>query len=286
MNDHSTEKLNQESMPQKEDSAQQESLTEEKFQFAGEGDAQEDNPPDTYAQTAAVREFVGDASPEMGGDKLGNLKDLDIDVNALKADFASSKQHASETDELLQEVAEDMVDVLAKLNAISERQAMLEQKFDYAFGITQTMGKNHALELSGIRKELLSEEKSAAHRSIFSTVVGTLDQMRAMAGGLDAEEDERTLKQMTAVIYALTSIIQSLGIEEFSIAAGEMYDPNTMECIGYAEGEPGLVMKTLRPGYRAGSMLFRSAGVELGVVSECYDENNDEDNETNDEGGK
>jgi len=58
-------------------------------------------------------------------------------------------------------------------------------------------------------------------------------------------------------------MLHVLGFEEFNVGEGKAFDPVCMECVGYAEGKSGVVLKARRPGYCAGGKIVRPAGVVI-----------------------
>ena len=88
----------------------------------------------------------------------------------------------------------------------------------------------------------------------------TIDQ------AIDAEGDGRAWRLVRAVVSSLSNLLQSLGFEAFEAEEGEPFDPHRMECLGFQEGEPGIVLEAVRSGYRIDQTVVRPAGVHIADV--------------------
>jgi molecular chaperone GrpE (heat shock protein) len=161
----------------------------------------------------------------------------------------------------LEEIAEDMVHVLERLRSIEQVQHELLGKVERINEQFAGDMKATRQSLNAMRRDLLGQNKTQATRHAFDTTIPVLDSTKALLDGLAGEADAKVAAQLSAVISALSNLLQGLGYERFDAAVGEPFDPNRMECLGFANGEPGIVLEAVRPGYRAGGSVARPAGV-------------------------
>lgn len=161
-------------------------------------------------------------------------------------DAASPPRDA--TAQILEELAEDMLQLRERLDRLetSLRESVA--------GLARAV--------SAIHRDLLSERRALAARHAFDAVLPTLDSFRLMRQGLESAGTDADIRaQLTGVILALTQLLQGLGFAEFEAEVGEKFDPARMQCAGYAEGEAGVVLAAVQPGYRAHDIVVRPAGV-------------------------
>jgi molecular chaperone GrpE (heat shock protein) len=70
-------------------------------------------------------------------------------------------------------------------------------------------------------------------------------------------------QQLKAVTTVLRTVLREMGYREFEVEPGETFDPTRMECVGYADGAPGVVINVIRSGFSAGDAIVRCAGVTI-----------------------
>lgn len=203
-------------------------------------------------------------------DTVPNPEVIRIDLSQVKAalemplpGIAPSKKYqvdvARETAQTVDEIAQDTVSILSRVQGLEDAQKATLSQLD---GIDKLLrGLIHQSDTT--RRELLSERKASAVRSVFLAIVPVLDAIEGMMAGLDPDKDGIVQGQMRGVTSALRSIVQSLGYEPFQPEVGGLFDPTQMECAGFAEGPPGVVLTTVRTGYRAGTIIARCAGVKI-----------------------
>jgi molecular chaperone GrpE (heat shock protein) len=112
-----------------------------------------------------------------------------------------------------------------------------------------------------VRNDLAESRKGLALRSVFDPTALALDQLEAIRRGFDPEKEQAIYGQVSAATSTLSNLLQSFGFTRFAPDLGAPFDPARMQCLGYAQGQPGVVLQVLRPGYLAGEMLVRPAGV-------------------------
>lgn len=174
----------------------------------------------------------------------------------------------SQLGELLEEMAEDMLHLMEQ-TARMERTLSTVSSLAEQIRHTQDQYHRHQIvELEKLRKDMLSERKALVARSTFNAILPAMESLILTRGALDAEIDPVVVNQLTAVIGTLNNISQSLGYSSFEVLPGEDFDPVSMECFGYQEGNPGTVVRVERVGYRTAEAVIRPCGVILGHLKE------------------
>jgi molecular chaperone GrpE (heat shock protein) len=161
----------------------------------------------------------------------------------------------------IEEIADGMLDILQRLANLERQWQESGTAIAELRRYTQDSANHHSRTLEALRAEVAGERKSLALRMIFEPVATALDSLEMLRQGLVSEADQHAHGQLTAAVATLANTLTALGFERFDVAAGERFDPNRMQCFGYAEGEPGLVLEALQPGYTAASVVVRPASV-------------------------
>jgi molecular chaperone GrpE (heat shock protein) len=127
--------------------------------------------------------------------------------------------------------------------------------------------------LTELRRDLLGDRRGFAVATVFSAVAPALDSLQVIRDSLDPDDGGAALAAQTdAVASALRNLLQSLGYVSFDATVGEPFAPQRMECLGHMEGAPGVVLAAVRPGYAAGEVIVRPAGVLVAAPDEQPDE--------------
>jgi molecular chaperone GrpE (heat shock protein) len=150
---------------------------------------------------------------------------------------------AAAVDSLAQEIAEDMLNVLERLSAI------------------ERLVRDQARASEALRRDLVGAHRALAVRSVFDAVASALDSLESVRLGLGPDAPGRAHTQLGLAASVLNILLQTLGFERFDVVPGEQFLPDRMECLGYAEGEPGRVLEVVRAGYCTGELVVRPAGV-------------------------
>lgn len=245
-----------------------------------------DPKPDTNRPSSSVPESVpagslgpGAASPsESGGDPYPNAainleklnaalsKDLPTTAMQMSASAGGEAPPNSGDGDVLEEIADDMLELLRRLKALENGQAQLSERLGLIDLRIQETSRADAREIDNLHRELVGERKSLLGRGLLNAVLPALESLHDMQTGLDSKRDKRAIHQLTAAATSLKGALQGMGFFEFQVAVGEAYDPGRMECLGYVKGEPGIVRKAVRPGYRTQGGVVRPAGVLLGEL--------------------
>lgn len=198
----------------------------------------------------------------------------DLDIAGLRIDpriyFAKAAQPpAPKTvpagpappDDALEEIAEDMEDVIQRLGRL-ERQS--QETASAVASLRDTVAEHSSYQyrlVESVRSDLAESRKGLALRSVFDPTALALDQLEAVRKGFDPEKEQAIYGQVSAATSTLSNLLQSFGFTRFAPDMGTPFDPARMQCLGYAQGQPGVVLQVLQPGYMAGEMLVRPAGV-------------------------
>jgi molecular chaperone GrpE (heat shock protein) len=198
----------------------------------------------------------------------------DLDINSLRLepcpDFGLTPKPAAPeaapakqapASDAIEEIAEDMVDIVQRLGKL-ERQ-MQESSASLA-SLHDVFAEHSSYQyklVESVRRDLAGDRKALTLRALFDPAALALDQLEVIRKGFDPEKDQAVYGQVSAAAATLDNLLQSLGFTRFVPQPGDSFDPSRMQCLGYASGEIGVVLKVLRPGYLAGDSLVRPAGV-------------------------
>ncbi len=161
----------------------------------------------------------------------------------------------------LEEIAEDMEDVIQRLGRLEQQtQETASAVAALRDVIAEHSSYQHRL-VESVRSDLSEGRKGLALRSVFDPAAGALDQLEAIRKGFDPQKEQAVYGQVSAATSTLSNLLQSLGFTRFVPELGDPFDPTRMQCLGYAQGKPGVVLQVLRPGYLAGETLVRPSGV-------------------------
>ncbi len=165
------------------------------------------------------------------------------------------------SDELLEELADDSLEIIRRLKTIEQGQDALFSRLEQMDQRLQESRRMTAGHLETIRRELAGEQKSLSAKSAFVAVVSVLESLRAMHRQLSPKRDKRAMNQLKGIELALVATVQTLGFQEFQPSIGEPFDPGCMQSIEYGTGAPNTVLRVLQPGYRVGVVVVRPASV-------------------------
>ncbi len=181
---------------------------------------------------------------------------------------------AAESPHVLEELADDMLEVLRRLRALEQGQTEIKERLAQVDARVFESTRAIAHEMDQQRRDLLAERKSLLARSLFNAVVAHVDGLRAMRAGLEDgkrhrdKQTNRMIRQLEAIELSLITALQGFGYREFRAEVGHPFTPTTMECVGYANGQPGVVVQAVRTGFLApDGGVARPAGVLLTAPS-------------------
>lgn len=188
------------------------------------------------------------------------LKDaLTMELPDMDLGSSISNGNGPHDSEQLEEIAEDMLHLLEGVRSLEQSQASLLARLEESIHAQ----RETAREVRRVREELLAERKATAVLSLFTSLVQRMDSVRGMLKELDPREDSRTIEQLTAIDDILALMLRGLGFDEFHPERGDAFDPHRMECVGYALGDPDVVLEVVQAGYEAGGAIARPAHVRI-----------------------
>lgn len=167
----------------------------------------------------------------------------------------------------VEEIAEDIVHIIRSVKQIEGNQ---DHVAELLAEIRKEIGdQKHqiSVEFAKLKNEFFGEQKALINRKTFDTIIPTLDSLIIMKDSLSLKQ-KGIPSQLDSVIALMNNVIQSLGFSAFQSEIGSGFNPAQMECIGFSEkGEPGTIVKVIRPGYKAGSVIVRPCGVLLAKMN-------------------
>lgn len=190
--------------------------------------------------------------------KLNNMNFKPVEIIPDVLDKATGQD---KTEEIIEEIADDMLHLMEKIKKIELKQDEQAEKIERLCQIIQETRQEHTIELDKLRRDLIEERKALSVRSVFNSILPTLDSLRIMRSGLSPQKNKRLHAQLNAVTSSLTNIIQGLGFIEFEVTEGSTFNPSLMECLGYSKGNPDCVVQIVRPGYKIKDTIIRPCGV-------------------------
>jgi hypothetical protein len=163
----------------------------------------------------------------------------------------------------LEEIAEDMLDLLQRVQGIESALAGLDTRQGR---IEQAVREGlflQAREVDALRRELVGDHKILLGLGALNGLAPALERFRLMRDTMTSAEQSGSVAHFDAAIEILAQTIQSLGFESFEPTVGEPFDPGRMYCAGHQPGPAGVVLAVDRPGYRSAQGVARPAGVLL-----------------------
>lgn len=161
----------------------------------------------------------------------------------------------------LQELAEDMLDVLQRLGNLERQMQETVAGVSDLKRILEESAAQHSRALDAMRAEVTGDRRAIALRLLFEPVAAAIDSLELVARGLDSAVEQKAYGQVKAAAATLANVLLALGYQRFDVARGEPFDGARMQCFGYADGEPGVVLNVLQPGYSASNVVIRPARV-------------------------
>jgi molecular chaperone GrpE (heat shock protein) len=224
--------------------------------------------PAARQATEAVRDTRGDAPLIQGVEKIDSdrlAKALSTQITYGGAGVATSARTAvaEPADDRLEEIADDMLRLMQCVKAVQDAVAGLQARMDQMEQTIQASSRAYAHEIHTMRTSLVGERKASAALTTLGAVAGWMDSLSEMRDRLTSQKDAKLRNQLDAVLDRSIMMLRTLGFEEFQVCEGDPFDPARMECVGYADGLPGIVLTARRPGYHASGKIVRPAGVVI-----------------------
>ena len=174
------------------------------------------------------------------------------------------------------EVQDDAQEEVSPEEEVEESVARLQTKLDDAYGKQDDLKSKYlraVADLENIRKRSIREREEAAQRTrtqVIGDLLPTLDAFQL--GFAEAKKHEDATKFVEGFSMAVS--LMETTLSEYGLAVidpqGESFDAKCHEAIGYEENpdyEEGIIISTIRIGYRIGEQLLRPATVILAKAS-------------------
>lgn len=159
----------------------------------------------------------------------------------------------------IEEISDDLLHVLRIVRGLSDAQSDLHARLESSL---EKLERGHAAEFDKLRRDLLGERRAQANRSAFDAIHPAVDQIEMMQATLPDSESEAA-RYTSVLLSTLRMVLRGLGFDSFSVTVGDRFDPARMECVDYAAGDQGVVLRVLRPGYEADGVVVRRCGVAI-----------------------
>jgi molecular chaperone GrpE (heat shock protein) len=162
---------------------------------------------------------------------------------------------------LLEEVAEDMLGLMRRLQNVEQRQEEALARLARVEANTAIAGQAVAREAEKTRQDIHGEMKSSTAIWLLRAVLQPMQSLKAMRTTLNPKKDAKLCNLVDAVYAELETMLRSSGLVAFSPEVGAPFDPSLMEVAGYAKGKAGTVLSVRHAGYRLGLQVVRVASV-------------------------
>ena len=177
------------------------------------------------------------------------------------------REHVHRLEAGIEEMNDDMLVQLKQLQGLQSQLSELSELV-HALRVTHLSElRSMAISLDNLRRDLISERQAFSARSTFNAVLPCLDSLMRMQSAANRNSQSEFEAQLAATVDTLRRALSGLGFTEFTCSPGERYDPVLMECLGEADGENGVVLAIVRPGYRVGTIIARPCGVLISCSS-------------------
>lgn len=173
---------------------------------------------------------------------------------------------AKKKDELKHNPEEEMEEAeqTEEVKELSELEKALAQAEDY-----KRKWYSVSAEYDNYRKRNTAAVSKAYANGAADAVLKLLPVADNFGYALDGAADEKTKAGIEKVIKSFNTVLSSIGVEEITVTAGDVFDESVMEAIlsfPCEEGEtPNTVKQVLKKGYRQGDKVIRFAQVAVTV---------------------
>jgi len=194
-----------------------------------------------------------------------DLIDFSLDSSILPKDIMMNGHlKQDDTTKLFEEIADDMLHLMEQMRRNEKRLKDMEHSLHQTTEILSQSIKSSRMELDKLKDSLFSEKKAFLARSTLNAILPALESLEILGESKRGDRRDMDPDQISVLSNMLRNIIQSLGYTRFAANAGDSFDPGSMECLDYAEGNSGVVVRTINAGYRAGETVIKPCGVVLG----------------------
>ena len=176
------------------------------------------------------------------------------------------------TNDTEQKVITDQSDEVTKEIDEGNAQERLETKLSEAYGKQDDLQNKYLrvhADLENIKKRAIREREDAVQRTRFQLISDLLPIIDSFKMGLSEASKHIEAKNYVEGFAMATNQLENL-LNEYGLSVieptNEIFDPKSHEAISYEESEgleDGVVIKTIRSGYKLGEKLLRPASVVL-----------------------
>ena len=153
---------------------------------------------------------------------------------------------------------------MRRVHVLEQGQAEVLARLGTLAEAVRTSAHPVAVEVNGLRRDLLGDRRVQIDRQVFNALAPALDALQEMSDGLGPEAEGPVSRQLAAVLSIAGNALQRLGFARFEARPGDPFDPARMEALGVTEGASGAVTTALRAGYLWRDAVERPAGVLVG----------------------
>jgi len=187
-----------------------------------------------------------------------------LDSHFSRTPWSPPESLATGSSGVMEELAEDMLDLLRRVKAIEAAQTDLVARLGQFERSLHESLFLQAREVDSLRRELLGDQKAFVALSALNALLPAVDRFRLMRAAANSKKDKPVVEQLDATIEILGQTIRSLGYGPFEPTLGEPFDPQRMICSSHKPGDGGVVLGVDRPGYQTPQgVIVRPAGVIL-----------------------
>jgi molecular chaperone GrpE (heat shock protein) len=227
-----------------------------------------DNQPSSDDKASDPTPAAPSTSPSpsaVSGERLDQALEATFAIPAISVDLFKTKQAPSHEPETLEEVAEDLLELMKQMSTLEGRMASLAASVERLQQTVESGVRAQLMEADRLKEALISDRKEFIGRSTFNAIRPAMESLQYLKEGYEERQaDAGQIRHTQALLDILGGVAQMLGYQSFSPTLGDEFDPQSMECSGYAPGASGKVVQVERAGYRAGSVLVRPCAVILG----------------------
>ena len=178
-------------------------------------------------------------------------------ANAAHSKGIGESAHIGES---LHELADDMLDLMQRLSTTERLLQDASAASDRLASVVESHAARQARAVEQLRDELVGAHRGLIVRGLFNSMATALDSLEILTRA--SESDGQPVgTQLQATCATIRNLMQAIGFTRFDATVGARFDPERMQCFGYAEGPAGIVVQAIQPGYTAGDVVVRPAGV-------------------------
>jgi molecular chaperone GrpE len=176
------------------------------------------------------------------------------------------------TNDTEQKITTDQSDEITKTKDKVNEQERLEAKLSEAYGKQDDMQNKYLrvhADLENIKKRAIREREDAVQRTRSQLISDLLPIIDSFKMGLSEASKHNEAKNYVEGFAMATNQLENL-LNEYGLSVieptNQTFDPKFHEAISYEESEEieeGVVIKTIREGYKLGEKLLRPASVVL-----------------------